>query len=218
MGRVEPELTQFAKTVLDAAGVRFDDLAGRAREIIVFGSRAAGVHSPDSDLDLLCVGSNPGPRVKSPRLDLLWLRPENVDSAKWRGSELAGHIAAHGRWLLGPDDWKLEVFSSPAAVQRKQWQLMDRIQALEARWNDLSPAYHHRLFTLIRRDMQRLELLKGRRPVLPTPVLDRDWRELDDPLETLLRIMSQESFLTDAGKARFAARAAELLSKTPVAT
>lgn len=218
MGKVEPELTEFAKTVLDAAGVRFDEIAGRAREIIVFGSRAAGVHSPNSDLDLLYVGNNPGPRIKSPRLDLLRLRPETVDSAKWRGSELAGHIAAYGRWLLGPDDWKAEVFSSPAAAQRKQRQLADRIQALETRWNDLAPAYRHRLFTLIRRDLQRLELLKSGRPVLPTPLLDRDWQELDDPLEALLRILSQESFLTDIDKARFAARAAELLSKSPVAS
>jgi hypothetical protein len=218
MARAEAKLTEFAKTMLDRAGVRFDEIAGKAREVIVFGSRAAGVHSPDSDLDLLCVATDPGRRVKSRHLDLLWVRPETVDSAKWLGSELAGHIAAHGRWLLGPEDWKAEVFLSPAAAQRKRRQLMDRIQALGASWTDLAPTYRLRLFTLIRRDLQRLELLRRGRPVLPTPLLDRDWRELDDPLGTLLRILSQESFLSDADKSRFATHAAELLSRTAIAT
>jgi hypothetical protein len=214
MTTVDPELTEFAKTALDAADVRFDG----AREIIVFGSRAAGVHSADSDLDVLCVGIAPGIRVKSPRLDLLWMRPEAVDSVKWRGSELAGHIAAYGRWLRGSDDWKKEVFSSPGAVQKKQRQLADRIEALEAGWSDLAPPYRRRLFTLIRRDLQRLELLREGRAVLPTPLLDRDWRELEDPMATLLRLLLHVTLLGDTGKARFAAYAAEVLSKPPAPT
>jgi Nucleotidyltransferase domain len=218
MAKVEPALTEFVRAAIEKAGLRLDDIADRAREIIVFGSRAAGVHSPHSDLDLLLVSADPGRRLKSSGLDIVWVRPETVDSHNWRGSELAGHVAAYGRWLDGPDDWKAEVFTSPTAIQKKQRQLADRIQALEAGWRSLAPTYRRRLFTLIRRDLQRLELLRQARPVSPTPLLDRDWERIDDPIGNLVRLLKQASDLSDRDKAHFASHAAELLSRTPVPT
>ena len=46
---------------------RDPELLNRAAEIIVFGSHAAGIHTADSDIDVLCVGN--GPRLKSRSLD-----------------------------------------------------------------------------------------------------------------------------------------------------
>ncbi len=218
MGKVDPELTEFVRAAIEKAGLRLDEVADKAREIIVFGSRAAGVHSPHSDLDLLFVSPDPGRRLKSSGLDIVWLRPEAVDSPNWHGSELAGHVAAYGRWLSGPDAWKAEVFTSPTAIQKKQRQLADRIQALEASWRSLAPAYRRRLFTLIRRDLQRLELLRQARPVSPTPLLDHDWERTDDPMGNLVRLLKQASNLGDRDKAHFASHAAELLSRAPVPT
>lgn len=206
-----PRLERFTRRVLDAASIRLD----RAREIIVFGSRAAGIQSPNSDLDILYVGDIPLSRVKSPQLDLLWLRPEVVDSEKWRGSELAGHIAAYGRWLHGPGDWRTEVFSGALAVQRKQRQLEDRMQAFLASWDDLAPPYRYRLFTLIRRDLQRLELLCQGRPVPPTPLLESAWQKVEDPLAAVLRLLPHVTSIGEREKAGLASRVAEIFPTTP---
>src|SRR6202789_1940735 len=210
MAKTEEKLNGFAESLIKGAGLPFEETAGGAREIVVFGSRAAGVHSPNSHLDLLYVSSTPGRRLKRAGLDLLWLTPKLVEGPEWRGSELAGHIAAHGRWLQGVSNWKAEVFSSPAAVEKKRRQLQDRIRGLDANWNSLAMPYRRRLFTLVRRDLQRLELLEEGRPIPPTPLLDGVWQNIDDPLGWILRWLPEVSGLSDREKTRFAHYSSEL--------
>src|SRR6516162_4429065 len=98
---------------LDPVGLTWAALAKRASQIILFGSRAAGVAGHDSDWDLLLVGE--GHAVRSRELDIVWIRPAMIRSESWLGSELASHVAVYGRWLLGPDDWRYEVRISPDA-------------------------------------------------------------------------------------------------------
>jgi len=206
------KLHASAESLIEKAGLPFQEIARRANEIVAFGSRAAEVHSSNSDLDILCVSSIPGRRLKRDGLDLLWLTPEIVRSLEWRGSELAAHITTYGRWLQGVGDWKADVFSSPAAVEKKQRQLQDRIRGLEANWNGLSIPYRRRLLTLIRRDLQRLKLLEDRCPVPPTPLLDRDWQNVEDPVGWIVRSLQQVSDLTEREKMNFARYSSELCS------
>jgi hypothetical protein len=186
-------IRQLLSTELEAAGVSLAELAKQARQIVVFGSRAAGVASPQSDLDVFCVGS--GPRILSPRLDLVWTAPGDLESARWLGSELAGHVAAYGQWIEGRQDWKKHVFASPASVQRKEKALADRIAALNRYWKTLAPAYREHFLTLVRRDLQRLELLSSGQPVCPTPTLDSLWSEGANPRERLAELVSRYAFL-----------------------
>src|ERR1700687_3574597 len=83
-------------------------LLKRSAEIVVVGSYAAGLHTTDSDLDVLCVGN--GPRLKSRSLDLSWVSEKNICGDAWLGSELAGHIAKYGIWLRGEGHWRAHVF------------------------------------------------------------------------------------------------------------
>jgi len=75
---------------LRAAGARFG---------FVHGSRAAGTHRPDSDLDV--AGWWPGTAPASFEVDL----PEGVDLLVLNGAplEIAGRIAAHGQLLFDDD-------------------------------------------------------------------------------------------------------------------
>jgi len=79
-------------------------------------------------------------------------------------------------------------------------------------WSGLSMPYRRRLFTLVRRDLQRLELLEKGHPVPPTPLLDRDWQNVDDPIGWVLRWLPEVSDLSEREKMRFARYSAELFS------
>src|SRR5260370_5639721 len=85
-----------------------DDLMSEADEVVVFGSRAAGVHSSSSDLDLLIISPNRR-RLVATGLDCVLLTPEEVSDSFWLGSELASHVAAYGRWAKGAGEWRSDV-------------------------------------------------------------------------------------------------------------
>ncbi len=130
---------------LSGVGVSITSLRRSAREIVLFGSRAAGVAGPLSDWDLLCIGCPSreqrwpsstatlaahssvrppflfselaaDPRVR--RTHLVWIDERSLGTQKWLESELAGHVARYGVWLHGKPRWVSSVRCGPAAAER----------------------------------------------------------------------------------------------------
>jgi len=73
-------------------GLSLGELQRSAEQIVVFGSRAAGLARESSDWDLLIIGSDSS--LHTPALDLVWVTPRELESADWLASELAGHVAS----------------------------------------------------------------------------------------------------------------------------
>ncbi len=151
------------------------DLAhlNRAREVVVFGSYASGLNTPESDIDVLCIG--PGPRLKSRALDLLWVAEDKLDDNEWLGSELAGHIAKYGIWVRGDGCWRRSVFSGTRAIERKRNRIIALSRTATYFWSRLHSTFQHQYDLAIRRELQRLELLLNHLQIPPTKVLDDEW-------------------------------------------
>jgi predicted nucleotidyltransferase len=172
---------------MEAAGLSWAAVRDRCDQIVLFGSRAANVHAPDSDYDLLCivrdqeVVSREDHRA-TPGIDLVWISQSRLHTPEWLGSELAQHIARYGRWLHGENDWSHLVFSSRQAVNKKAAQIRARIEALMPRWDRFLPSYRRKYSRLVRRDLQRLQMLARGDAVPPSPVLDQQWQQAPAPL------------------------------------
>jgi predicted nucleotidyltransferase len=143
-------------------------------EIIVFGSRSAGVSGVHSDLDVLCVGRTRAKR-KTPKLDLICIRSEECLSPEWLGSELGFHVAQYGIWLKGEPWWAKSAFAAPEAVRRKRRRIAKLTENVVSSWAKLHPVFRQRFSTTLRRELQRLDFLLKNVAVPPTPILDRDW-------------------------------------------
>nr|WP_128795876.1 nucleotidyltransferase domain-containing protein [Corallococcus coralloides] len=184
---------------LTRAGYDWEQLVRRCEQIVLFGSQAAGVAGQDSDFDLLCVGQ--GPSRLNPLVDLVFIKPEFRFSEEWLGSELAGHIARYGAWLVGEPDWSRRVHSSQRAVDRKVEKILRRLQAVERHVGYLDESYVQKYFALIRRDLQRFEYLINGEPVPSTPLLDSAWLEKIQPERYLQQIAREarveSSFLVE---------------------
>jgi hypothetical protein len=176
-------------TAMSAMGISYRDLRAASEEIVLFGSRAAGIARTRSDWDLLCVGN--GLSRMTPALDLIWLSPNELRSSRWLGSELAVHIAHYGVWLKGKPAWKNDVAVSDQAIDKKAAFILARVEELKRHWFHFSRPYRVDYITRVRRDLQRLDLLLRRLPVPPTRMLDRIWCKTDDRLTELLRIMGR---------------------------
>lgn len=151
-----------------------DILSEEATELIVFGSRAAGVHSKASDLDVLFIGAPR--RHRSERLDIVSRTPAEIEHPKWLGSELAGHIAAYGVVIRGGAEWKDAVRPDEATVSYKERRVVALVDGLWAYWDRLHPEFRRKYLTTIRREVQRLELLRKGVAIPPSPILDRKWK------------------------------------------
>lgn len=172
--------------LLARRGLSWAELSKSCRQIILFGSRAAGVSRESSDFDLMCIGS--GLSRLDPSLDLLFVTPEDCRRKRWLGSELAGHIARYGQWLMGEPDWVHRVRPSLDAKERKAEKLRRKLRAVEESFPLLDALYREKHFTLIRRDLQRHELLAQGEPVPPTPLLDQAWARIPHAREELERL------------------------------
>src|SRR5205814_271061 len=119
-------------------GCQFDrrilnELVSEACEVVVFGSRAAGVHSSDSDLDLLVVTPHKR-RVFASGLDCVLVAPEEIDDSFWLGSELASHVAEYGHWIKGAEKWRHKVQISNRAIFRKRERVSSVLRNAAKRW------------------------------------------------------------------------------------
>lgn len=182
------------RRALAAGGVSLVDLQRAAAQIILFGSRAAGLERAGSDWDLLVVGE--GRSHVAPGLDLIWVSHHELAGNGWLTSELAGHVARWGRWLQGAPDWIAEVTGSASAAERKARRLATRIGAMEHAWEILPSAFQRKHQALVRRDLQRHALLARGEPVPPSPLLDELWEASTDERGELRRLAQQAGVCT----------------------
>jgi Nucleotidyltransferase domain len=171
------------------AGIRIDvdDLFLKATHVIVFGSRALGVHSLESDLDVLCVAQR-RLKIKTPMLDFICVPIDEWTNSYWRGCELGSHIAKYGIWIAGRDDWRRDVQVSDETVVRKERRVLSLIQTVDRVWGRLQPVFQTKYRVTVRRELQRLGLLQGREAVPPTPILDSLWKRGQQSSESIVEI------------------------------
>jgi len=165
--------TDYVKAVLRQCGMSWEDLAARAEAIILFGSRATCCYSPDSDVDLLCVGK--GRRVSAERLHMVWISSDRVASNDWLRSELGGHVATYGILLCGKTPIGPPRSAGAIAIRQKRMKIRERAEMLHESWDDLSNEFKRSEIRKLRRDVQRLDLLATGDAVPPTPILDKRW-------------------------------------------
>lgn len=155
-------------------------------EVILFGSRAASVEKATSDWDVLCVATSPPCSVSRrqmprgmargrPAVDVVWLHPEMLWQREWLGSELANHIRQYGIVLHGSGAWRGDAHPSHSALQRKIRSISVRSAVIKEYWSVFSTSYRKRHALLLRRDLQRLALLRKQEVIPPTAMLDQRW-------------------------------------------
>lgn len=144
-----------------------------AGQIVVFGSFASSLETGSSDLDVFCVGDC-RTHFKSSTIEILILPEYDLYSELWLGSELANHISSYGVPLDSRPDWFDHAKVGAAAAARKERRINTYIQSLEKHWPELSSGAKSRYAIKIRRELQRLQLLRSGKPVPPTVLLDRD--------------------------------------------
>jgi hypothetical protein len=119
---------------------------------------------------------------------VVFVTPEDVRGSRWLGSELAGHVARYGQWLVGEPDWVQRVTLSCSALERKRNKILHRLRSVEERFSRLDAPYLDKYFVLIRRDLQRHECLANGTPVPPTLELDQGWSRKADTWTELRRL------------------------------
>jgi len=161
------------KSALSSIGVSWEELNSRCKEIVLFGSRATGTSKKDSDWDLLCVGQ--GEDLKDDFVQLVFVKPEMLVEPHWLGSELAGHVSKYGLWLKGDGAWVRWVFGSDEAIKFKEKKISARVSGLFRSWKFLAEPYRERKAKNLRRDVQRLAVLREGSFVPSSQLLDSQW-------------------------------------------
>ena len=166
---------QSLKAVLHARSKVLDREIERrlleSREIVIFGSYAAGLANKRSDLDVFCLGDS-RMHFKSSAIELLVLPEYDAYSDLWLGSELANHISAYGVPLGPRPGWFDLTGVSPSAVARKEKRIASYIRALKTHSSALSTAARARYELKLRREFLRLQFLRDGKAVPPTKILD----------------------------------------------
>jgi hypothetical protein len=189
MSKKNEEIRRLLITVLRGQQISWSALECRASQVILFGSRAAGVAGVDSDWDLLCVGE--GTSVHNRNIDLVWVSPMQLSTDRWLGSELASHVAVYGQWLVGEDSWSHCVSISPEAVHHKRQSILFQLSELKRLWSSIIPGWRAKHLRRLRRDVQRLHCLIEKRAVPPTRMLDDLWGKSGMPPEELEFLLAE---------------------------
>ena len=187
MDKIESNLNRCLQHRLLKAKLSWADVSRSASEIIAFGSRAAGVNRKASDLDVLFVGDGVR-RMKGFGLDVVCISSVELASPNWLDSELAGHISKYGIWLKGSGQWRNQVFIGSEAESKKERRLVSLVRSVKRSWPRLHPAFQFKYRLTIRRELQRLTLLRAAVPIPPTPVLDADWQAGKSERDVLLQV------------------------------
>jgi hypothetical protein len=175
------------RDLLSDSGMTYEDVVDASTEAVIFGSRAVGMHRPNSDLDVLLVDAKTD-RLRVAGVDCVILRSEELTSSLWLGSELASHIAEYGKWIKGFGFWRHQVRISDRAAMRKQARLVGLLMRGPKWWSKLHPVFHTKYRLTIRRELQRLDLLRRKTPVPPTCTLDSEWDRHSSASDHLLEV------------------------------
>jgi hypothetical protein len=175
MVKTREQLYRIAITRLDASGDRAKRLVDSALEVVVFGSMAAGLERPDSDIDILCIGGALDFKVKTDSLDLIVVPVTATHSSLWLGSELASHIMEYGTWLKGSPHWRARVHIGQKSIDEKRRRIGAFMKSIPSSWLRLDDVFRAKYSIKLRRETQRLLLLERGAPVPPTRILDDAW-------------------------------------------
>jgi hypothetical protein len=162
-----------------AAGMNWSTFSNSANQIIVYGSYALSANTRTSDLDILCIGD--GNRYKSSKLHIVWISEQRTCSKQWLGSELATHVATHGVWIKGSNNWAHLTKPSRAAIKRKKNNILSRLNAMQRHWDKLHPRFQTGQLTKLRQDLQRYQMMRRGQAPLPKTLLDAEWRQYKNP-------------------------------------
>jgi hypothetical protein len=168
-------LADLLRTRLRTVGIDWNSIFQHASEVVVFGSRAVGVNTALSDLDVVVIGGHE--RVKTSGLDLVCVPRSVVPTPQWLSSELAAHVAKYGVWITGEGEWRHRASAGLEAVSKKERRLVALLANVSRSWGRLDPTFQKKYQTTIRRELQRLLRLREGIPVPPTPVLDLEWND-----------------------------------------
>jgi hypothetical protein len=175
MDRLKSSLTRCLRARAEKAELNWSDFSKHTIEVVIFGSRSIGMNHQDSDLDVLVVGGD-ARRMKRGGLDLVFISISDLASPTWLGSELAGHVSTYGVWMKGHGDWRRKVTVGPEAWRQKQQRLISLMRSVKHSWTQLHPLFKSKYRMTIRRELQRLLLLRAAVPIPPTPLLDSKWK------------------------------------------
>jgi len=152
-----------------------------AEQLVCFGSWAMGFEREESDIDLLAVGgAERRRRLQIDRVDLVSISNSYKESDRWLGSELASHINKYGVWLRGLDDWGERCQIADHAIAFKERSIADRFDGLESHYDLYTKKIRRKHGMKARRDLQRLEYLENNSSIPCSPVLDLEWRAMQD--------------------------------------
>lgn len=167
---------------LERAGVTLAGLRERCSEVVVFGSRAAGIGDARSDWDVLCVGDGATRRTRE--LDLVWVSASFACGDSWTTGELASHVATYGRWIVGgPGPWVSHVAITAQTVRRKVRWIQTHVDTWRRFWPRCSPQLRTRYAATLRYNFLRLDFLLREQAVPPRQSLERWFAELSDRAE-----------------------------------
>lgn len=191
-----------------------EDLLSGSADVIVFGSRAAGLERIDSDLDILAVGPLKLPKKKG-LIDLICVSEPDARTLAWQHSEIFRHVGTYGISLMRERPM-IEVVVDEHAANRKRQRIEGLIPKLMDSWEALNDGYKAKYLTKMRREFQRYKLLNSGLAVPPTAVLDsqvESRRKFESMLEELLQGFYKEPERSESARRLFLNEAYRLRSR-----